>query len=434
MLSPSDRALSLGTAVALVAAYAVASHVRLYVGAGYAMPTQLVLVPMLFWLPVPAVPLLVAAALVVAVLPDVLRGQAHPERALTAVADATYALGPALVLLVAGEPAADTVSWAVVAVALAAQCAVDLLGSIAREWLGRGIAPTLQLRVIVSVYLIDACLTPVALLAAAQGRLDGAAIVAAVPLLGLLAAFAHDRRARIDELTSRLDELQEERGRLDAAIRRVGEASGAGLDRPALLDLLLRTAVDALGAQCGRARAGACEAAAGADEQGERAMEAAVRAASRSRRMAFGEDGDAVAVASPLKGGDDGDLVAVARPGRGFADEEAVAGAVREVVRSTDVPARYGGEELAVVLPDTDLDGAFAAGEQIRRAVEAVRVEWPGGAPLRVTVSVGVAAGEPQAPGAALIAAADAALYAAKRGGRNRTARAGEQGAARFAR
>ena len=112
----------------------------------------------------------------------------------------------------------------------------------------------------------------------------------------------------------------------------------------------------------------------------------------------------------------------------------AVAGAVREVVRSTDVPARYGGEELAVVLPDTDLDGAFAAGEQIRRAVEAVRVEWPGGAPLRVTVSVGVAAGEPQAPGAALIAAADAALYAAKRGGRNRTARAGEQGAARFAR
>ena len=52
----------------------------------------------------------------------------------------------------------------------------------------------------------------------------------------------------------------------------------------------------------------------------------------------------------------------------------AVAGAVRDVVRSTDVPARYGGEELAVVLPDTDLDGAFAAGEQIRRAVEAVRV------------------------------------------------------------
>jgi hypothetical protein len=35
------------------------------------------------------------------------------------------------------------------------------------------------------------------------------------------------------------------------------------------------------------------------------------------------------------------------------------------------------------VLPDTDLDGAFAAGEQIRRAAEAVRVEWPGGAPLR---------------------------------------------------
>src|SRR3954469_1469310 len=69
-----------------------------------------------------------------------------------------------------------------------------------------------------------------------------------------------------------------------------------------------------------------------------------------------------------------------------------VAAAIRRVARTTDTPARYGGEELAVVLPDTDLDGAFAAGEHVRREIEGVRVPRAGGAALRVTVSVGVAA------------------------------------------
>jgi len=102
-----------------------------------------------------------------------------------------------------------------------------------------------------------------------------------------------------------------------------------------------------------------------------------------------------------------------------------VAAALRRVSRATDTPARYGGEELAVVLPDTDLDGAFAAGEHVRREVESLRVPRATGAPLQVTVSVGVAAATARhAEGAALIAAADAALYDAKRGGRNRTVRA----------
>jgi diguanylate cyclase (GGDEF)-like protein len=112
-----------------------------------------------------------------------------------------------------------------------------------------------------------------------------------------------------------------------------------------------------------------------------------------------------------------------------------VAVAMRDVTRAVDTPARYGGEELAVVLPETGLDGAHAAGEQIRRAVEAVRVPRPDGPPLNVTVSVGVAAADPQAADpASLIAAADAALYEAKRGGRNRTVRAGGTAAARFTR
>jgi hypothetical protein len=212
------------------------------------------------------VPLLAACAMVVVAAIDIVPGRAHPERVLTRIADAWYVLGPALVLIAAGEPSAREVSWLVVALALLAQCLLDLGASTAREWLCRGIPPALHLRVFAQVAMIDACLTPVAVVVAgAGGVLDADAVIAIVPLLVLLAAFALDRRARIDELTTRIDELQDERRRHDASIRRVGEASGAGLDRPALLEVVLRTAMEALGADRGRARAAGSETEAGGD-------------------------------------------------------------------------------------------------------------------------------------------------------------------------
>jgi diguanylate cyclase (GGDEF)-like protein len=110
-----------------------------------------------------------------------------------------------------------------------------------------------------------------------------------------------------------------------------------------------------------------------------------------------------------------------------------------------DLLARYGGEELAAVLPGASLRGAYAAGERLRRCVAAApfEVELAGARrALGVTVSVGVAALDPRAPGGGagdvegLLARADAALYAAKAGGRNRTEaaaapRGGDGGAGR---
>src|SRR4051812_2099419 len=265
LLAPSEREFAPGIAAALVLGYALAARVRLYVGAGSTMPTQLVLIPMLFWLPAATVPPAVACALVLAALVDVVRGRAPGERLLTAVPDALYTFGPSLVILAAGEPTAGEVAWGLVALAVLAQCVADLLVSTAREWIGRGIPPALQLRVMASVYVVDACLTPVAVVvASAGGALHGTAIVATVPLLGVLAALALDRRARIDELSTRLDELREERRRHDASIRRVGEAFGSGLDRPALLEVVLRTAMEALGADRGRASAAGSDVEAGA--------------------------------------------------------------------------------------------------------------------------------------------------------------------------
>jgi len=95
-----------------------------------------------------------------------------------------------------------------------------------------------------------------------------------------------------------------------------------------------------------------------------------------------------------------------------------VAAAMRaQVNRSTDFVARYGGEEFVVVLYQTDREGALSVGEGIRRAVENAELGVNG---VGVTVSVGVAGVIPSDEHAvSLVQAADAALYAAKRAGRN---------------
>jgi diguanylate cyclase (GGDEF)-like protein len=109
-----------------------------------------------------------------------------------------------------------------------------------------------------------------------------------------------------------------------------------------------------------------------------------------------------------------------------------VASVLRDLSRDIDTPARYGGEELAVVLPQTDTQGAALQAERMREAVEALRVPKVGRpGSLRVTASFGVAA-LPESAGDSegLVAVADAALYRAKRGGKNRVERAGRVPAA----
>lgn len=99
--------------------------------------------------------------------------------------------------------------------------------------------------------------------------------------------------------------------------------------------------------------------------------------------------------------------------------------------RSSDVLCRYGGEEFMVILPETDGEGACVLAESIRQALAASEIDT-GVCILRLTVSIGVASGVPQTPDsqgiAALVGLADAALYAAKAGGRNQV-RMGDGGA-----
>jgi diguanylate cyclase (GGDEF)-like protein len=101
---------------------------------------------------------------------------------------------------------------------------------------------------------------------------------------------------------------------------------------------------------------------------------------------------------------------------------KAVALIVTSSLRTGDVAARYGGEEFVTVLPGSDLDGATLVAERIRSRLEQSEIQTTKG-PLKVTASFGVAAVRgAECRGAAkdIVARADAALYEAKRDGRNR--------------
>lgn len=94
---------------------------------------------------------------------------------------------------------------------------------------------------------------------------------------------------------------------------------------------------------------------------------------------------------------------------------------LRDVSRDIDLPARMGGEEMAVLLPETAADGAGALAERLRHGVARQRFTSPTGTSFSVTASLGVAVFGPALEGAeALLHAADEALYAAKEAGRNR--------------
>jgi diguanylate cyclase (GGDEF)-like protein len=364
------------------------------------------------------------------------------------------------------------------------------------------------------------------LLEAAQ-RLGGGDFSVAVPAEGNdeFAALGREFNSMARQLESRLEELQRERARLQEAIRRVGESFAAGLDRVNLLEVVVQTAVDGVGAAGGRAtmRRSAGEqlrevARSGDADRFRRALHAAEAAVIDVGQIAEIQVGGVSALAAPLGATEAGDqvsgIVSVARGDRAFTHGERelfayltnqasvsvenvdlhetvqrqavtdeltglfnhrrfqeviaieverarrygqemglimldidnfkqindtyghlqgdmvlreVARVLRQSSREIDEPARYGGEEMAVALPQTDLEGAYQFAERVRRRIEALDLPVPGGnGSVRVTASFGVAslgaAGD--ADKDALVAAADAALYEAKRAGKNRTVRA----------
>ncbi|MFZ1997530.1 MAG: diguanylate cyclase [Solirubrobacteraceae bacterium] len=240
-------------AALLIGVYALVGRIEFPVGAGHVVPTQLILVPMLLMLPPGVVPIAVAIGLVSGNAAECALGRVPPRRILSAVPDAWHAVGPAVVLLIAGSPRIGFAQLPLLAVAFAAGCVVDLAGSMVRMRLA-GVVPDLklQMRVIGLVWSVDASLAPLGFLAAMTARQGYLAIFFAVPLVFLLWLLARDRSQRIDQAHHRLKLVEQERARLQVAVRRLGDAFAAKLELSGLLQILLNGSLEALDAAAGR--------------------------------------------------------------------------------------------------------------------------------------------------------------------------------------
>jgi diguanylate cyclase (GGDEF)-like protein len=358
----------------------------------------------------------------------------------------------------------------------------------------------------------------------AARRLAGGDFSSSVPTSGRdeFALLGQEFNNMSQQLERRLAELEQERARVRQAIRRIGEAFASGLDKDALLELALQTAMDATEADRGRvsARQSLEDVLTETVHVGRLAgLEATIYDAERHALSTDGVGeaslGDAhlatVALGPIASGGPTHGLITVCRDGRAFTEDDlellrslaaqatlamanvnlhfdvqrqaitddltglashghfqdllgaemeevrryqypvglimldidnfksvndvyghqqgdlvlrCVSDALRETSRDVDVAARYGGEEMALILPHTDLEGAFEMAERARMAIAAMEIPLlEGEGCLRVTTSVG-AASSVDGNKNELIAAADAALYVAKREGKNRTVRA----------
>ncbi len=324
------------------------------------------------------------------------------------------------------------------------------------------------------------------------------------------------------QLEFRLEELRRERARLQESVRRIGETAASNLDRDALLEIVVRTAVDAVSAGAGRATAREVSgaplkqrAAAGNVRSFHEAIRGVEALSLESGGPAEAEQDGHAALAHPFGSGDGTvlGLISVAREGPAFSADERdlfhylagqasvsienvdlhelvqrqavtdeltglfnhrrfqevvtaelerarrfeqplglvildiddfkvvndtyghqqgdlvlqeVGRVLKDSSREIDEPARYGGEELAVALPQTDLDGAHLLAERVRTAIAALEIPRLGGeGVIKVTASFGVAAvPETASSKEDFIASADAALYRAKSAGKNRTERA----------
>jgi hypothetical protein len=196
----SPRSLEGPTLAVLVAAYVVTCRAKFDFADGYTVPTELVLVPMLFLLPTPMVPLVVSLSWALGRLLDYASGATSVRRALQVFGDCWHAVGPALVLVLAGAQVFSWEKWPVYALALLAQFAFDLVATGLRIWLIEGSAPRVELRQIAPVYALDAALAPVGLLATfAAIELGPAACLLVLPLAAVLAILSRERQRRIDQ-------------------------------------------------------------------------------------------------------------------------------------------------------------------------------------------------------------------------------------------
>ena len=200
LLLSSPRSLDIAALAILAIAYIVACQAQFDVADGYTVPTQLVLIPMLFLLPTPAVPLIVSVSWMLGRSGEYLSGRTTVYRAFHVFGDCWHAVGAALVLIVADAQIFSWEAWPVYVIALLAQFAFDFTATAVRARLIDGSTPREELRLLAPVYGLDAALAPIGLLVAYVSLTLGPAIcLLAIPLAAVLAVLSREREARIEQ-------------------------------------------------------------------------------------------------------------------------------------------------------------------------------------------------------------------------------------------
>jgi len=199
LLLPSPRSLDLPTLLVLVVAYMATCHAKFEIADGYTVPTELVLVPMLFLLPTPIVPFVVSVSWALGRLIDYASGTTSVHRAFHVFGDCWHAVGPALVLVLAGAQVFAWDHWPIYALALLAQLGFDFGANTIRTRLIDGTSLRAELRLIAPVYALDAALAPIGLLAAfAATELGAGVCLLVIPLTMVLSVLSGERKARVD--------------------------------------------------------------------------------------------------------------------------------------------------------------------------------------------------------------------------------------------
>ncbi len=198
-VAQAPQAFALLPAALCLAVFVLATKVRFETPFGFTVATQLAFVPLVFAVPGALVPLAVTVALAITRLPRIISGDVPAQRLLRTIGNSWFAIGPAAVFALAGTSprAADPI---LLMLALLAQLALDFTVSALRTWIERGASLIVQLREMIWVYGIDVALSVIALVVAEDIHHTPIATLAPLPLLGLLATFARERRDRITSL------------------------------------------------------------------------------------------------------------------------------------------------------------------------------------------------------------------------------------------
>ncbi len=197
VLSPPGP-FPVGTALLCAAVLIAATSVSFDTPFGFTVLTQVAFIPLLFAVPPALAPIVVAVALAASKLPGLLRGEIPVVRLLGVPANCWFALGPAAVFATSGT-APRNAGAALLLLALAAEFGVDFVVSTLRYSFSRQASLRLQLRE-TWVYGIDAALSGIGLVVAAMVQTYPEAVLALLPLLGLFAVLARERRQRLESL------------------------------------------------------------------------------------------------------------------------------------------------------------------------------------------------------------------------------------------